>query len=169
MINTNIQYAWGIIPIRISIYEMGPQKGIIEFDMENVNTILVRELIQIISGTLLNENADLEKEIKGGFAADLMSDVLASIRPEAVLITGLCNPQVIRTSVMADISAIVLVRGKMPPSETIQLASQELIPLISSPCGMYEVCGRLSKLGLPSFEDMMTNEYMNNPHPSVDS
>lgn len=87
-----------------------------------------------------------------------MSDVLASIQPEAVLLTGLCNPQVIRTAQMADIAAIVFVRGKNPPQETIDLAIQERIPIITSPFGMFELCGRLHKLGLPSLEMPVDNE-----------
>lgn len=117
----------------------------------------VAELIQKVKGKLINETAELQREIKGGFAADLMSDVLASIQPEAILITGLCNPQVIRTALMADASAVVLVRGKIPPPETVDLALQEGIPLISTPLGMYQVCGQLFTSGLPSYEDDITS------------
>jgi predicted transcriptional regulator len=112
----------------------------------------VEELIKTIDGTLINPDADLSRDIKGGCGADLMSDVLASIQPEAVLLTGLCNPQVVRTAQMADVAAIVLVRGKLPPLETIALANQERIPLITSPFGMFELCGRLYKAGLQSLE-----------------
>jgi len=110
------------------------------------------ELIQLAHGTLLNPSADIDREIKGCCGADLMSDVLAATQPEAVLLTGLCNPQVVRTAQMADISAIVLVRGKHPPKTTIQLAEQEGIPLIVSPLGMFELCGRLYQAGLTSLE-----------------
>jgi predicted transcriptional regulator len=112
----------------------------------------VNDLIHIIQGNLLNSDADLSRDVKGGCGADLMSDVLASIQPEAVLLTGLCNPQVVRTSLMADVAAIVLVRGKIPPKETIDLAKEEKIPLISSPFGMFELCGRLYQAGLISLE-----------------
>jgi hypothetical protein len=112
----------------------------------------VRDLAILINGELINESANLDRDVKGAFGADLMSDVLASIRPDAVLITGLCNPQVVRTAQMADIAAIVFVRGKMPPQETIDLASEEGIALIASPHGMYELCGRLYQSGLTSLE-----------------
>ena len=112
----------------------------------------VRDLIDLINGHLYNESADLSREILGGCGADLMSDVLASIQPEAVLLTGLCNPQVVRTSVMADVAAIILVRGKTPPPETIALAEKERIALVSSPFGMFELCGRLYAAGLKSLE-----------------
>ncbi len=117
----------------------------------------VSELIGVVNGKLLNPNADLTREIKGGCGADLMSDVLASIQPEAVLLTGLCNPQVIRTAQMADVAAIVIVRGKNPPQETIDLANQEKIALISSPYGMFELCGRLYQGGLASLERSVTD------------
>lgn len=112
----------------------------------------VKDLVRIINGKLLHKNIDLNREIKGGCGADLMSDVLASIQPEAVLLTGLCNPQVIRTAQMADVAAVVFVRGKQPPKETIQLAEEEGIPLITSPYGMFELCGRLYQAGLDSLE-----------------
>ena len=117
----------------------------------------IRELIQIIEGTLITRQADLTREIKGGFGADLMSDVLASIQPEAVLLTGLCNPQVVRTAQMADVAAVVLVRGKIPPAETVRLANEEELALISTPYGMFEVCGRLHMAGLASLEQPMQN------------
>jgi predicted transcriptional regulator len=111
------------------------------------------EIIQLVDGrSLPNKNGRLDREIQGACGADLMSDVLASTQANSLLVTGLCNPQVVRTAVMADVRAIILVRGKEPPLETIELASKEDIPLISSPFGMFEVCGRLFQAGLPSLE-----------------
>lgn len=110
------------------------------------------DIINIIDGQLLVKDVPLEWEIKGGCGADLMSDVLAAIQPDAVLLTGLCNPQVVRTAVMADVRAIIIVRGKKLPQETIDLAAQEEIPIITSPYGMFELCGRLFQAGLPSLE-----------------
>lgn len=117
----------------------------------------VSELISMINGKLLNQSANLTREVKGGCGADLMSDVLASIQPEAVLLTGLCNPQVVRTAQMADVAAIILVRGKVPPKETIDLAEAEKIALISSPFGMFELCGRLYQKGLHSLENPVSD------------
>jgi predicted transcriptional regulator len=108
---------------------------------------------KIIEGTVVNEPVNLNVEVNGAYCADLMSDVLASIQPDAILITGLCNPQVVRTAQMADIQAVIIVRDKKLPYETVELASSEKIPIISSPYGMYEVCGRLFQAGLPSLEN----------------
>lgn len=122
----------------------------------------VNELITIIDGRLLNDTADLSREVSGCGAADLMSDVLAWLQPEAVLLTGLCNPQVVRTAQMADIAAVVLVRGKNPPQETVDLANAEGIPLIASPHGMYEVCGRLYQANVPCMEGPAKNDECHN-------
>jgi predicted transcriptional regulator len=116
-----------------------------------------QELLKIVNGTLITSNGDLRRPIGGAFAADLMSDVLASIQPEAVLITGLCNPQVVRTAHMADVAAIVLVRGKRAPSETVDLANIEEIPIVSTPFGMYEACVRLNQAGLRSLEQPLNS------------
>jgi len=110
------------------------------------------DIINIIEGQLLTEDVSLDWEVKGGCGADLMSDVLAAIQPDAVLLTGLCNPQVVRTAIMADVRAIIIVRGKKLPKETVVLAAEEGIPIISSPYGMFELCGRLFQAGLPSLE-----------------
>jgi len=112
----------------------------------------IQEIVKVVGGKVLTPSIDFQKPVNGGCGADLMSDVLASIQPEAVLLTGLTNPQVVRTAQMADVAAIVFVRAKLPPQETIDLAMQEEIPLISSPFGMFELCGRLHELGLPSLE-----------------
>lgn len=117
----------------------------------------LNELVSLVNGKILTQSIDLGREVKGCCGADLMSDVLASIQPNAVLLTGLCNPQVVRTAQMADVTAIVLVRGKNPPAETIKLADEENIPLISSPFGMFELCGRLYQTGLPSLESPVSN------------
>jgi len=118
----------------------------------------INELIKIVEGTPLTKTFDGSEEILGGCGADLMSDVLASIEPGAVLLTGLCNPQVIRTALMADVAAVVLVRGKNPPESTIKLAEEENIPLITSPFGMFELCGRLHLAGLPSLEKQVGDQ-----------
>ncbi len=82
--------------------------------------------------------------------ADLMSDVLAFTHAGTLLLTGLTNPQVVRTAEMAGILAIVFVRGKLPPAETIALAQEKGIPLLASKYTMYESCGRLYQRGLAS-------------------
>jgi hypothetical protein len=112
----------------------------------------VKEVIAICEGTLLTPDVNLDGDIKGGFAGDLMSDVLASVQAESVIITGLCNPQVVRTALIADVRMIIFARGKKPGEDIINLAVEENLPVAFSPLGLYEISGRLTQAGLPSYE-----------------
>lgn len=108
------------------------------------------EVLSIIEGKVISSNVDLTREVSMACGADLMSDVLAFTHAGTLLMTGLTNPQVVRTAEMAGIVAIVFVRGKLPPPETIALAEEKGIPLLASKYTMYETCGRLYQAGLPS-------------------
>jgi predicted transcriptional regulator len=77
-----------------------------------------------------------------------MSDVLCYDVAQGLLITGLTNPQIIRTAEMADVAAILVVRGKVPPPETVDLAEQLDIPMFGTNLIMFETCGRLYAAGL---------------------
>ena len=110
------------------------------------------EIVQIVDGKFFTPQPTKDVEINGGCGADLMSDVLASAQPESILLTGLNNPQTVCTAQMADIRAIIFVRGKKPTVEVLETAQRENIPIISSPHGMFELCGRLYTAGLPSRE-----------------
>lgn len=90
----------------------------------------------------------LEREIKMGCGCDLMSDVLAFIKSDSLLLTGLTHPQVVRTAEVAEVVAICFVRGKRPPEETIDLAREKGIPLLTTHLPLYESCGRLYEHGL---------------------
>ncbi len=108
------------------------------------------EVLEVIEGKVISENADLDEEVQMGCGADLMSDVLAFTHEGTLLMSGLTNPQVVRTAEMAGIKAIVFVRGKIPPPETITLAEEKNIPLLASKYTMFETCGRIFNAGLPS-------------------
>jgi hypothetical protein len=109
----------------------------------------IREVTEILAGHVLVENCDPEEEVPMGGAADLMSDVLAFGSEGMVLMTGLTNPQVVRTAEMAGINVIVIVRAKRPPPETLALARDSGITIISTGYTMFEACGRLYQAGLP--------------------
>ena len=111
-------------------------------------------ILELVRGKILISKVDLDLEIASCGASDLMSDALAFMKPGSLLLTGLVHPQVIRTAEMADLAAVVFVRGKTPSSDTIELAKELHIPLIASPFGMYEMCGRLFQAGL---EPVMKN------------
>ncbi len=90
----------------------------------------------------------LKREVLAGFGADLMSDVLRYDVAQGLLITGLVNPQIVRTAEMADAAAILMVRGKKPLPETIEIAQQVGLPILGTQLTMFETCGRLYTAGL---------------------
>ncbi|MDD3471633.1 MAG: DRTGG domain-containing protein [Syntrophaceae bacterium] len=109
----------------------------------------LKELIEVLDAEIILDNHGSDEEIPAGGAADLMSDVLAFGSPGMALLTGLTNPQVVRTAEMAGINAIILVRDKKAPPETVELARELGITLIRTSYTMYEACGRLYHAGLP--------------------
>jgi predicted transcriptional regulator len=109
----------------------------------------LREVLAITQAQFFcSPDLDLEREIKCAFASDLMSDVLRYDLAQGLLITGLANPQVVRTAEMADAAAILLARGKLPQPETIELAEEADIPLLGTGMIMFETCGKLFAAGL---------------------
>jgi predicted transcriptional regulator len=110
--------------------------------------VKLKKVIEIVEGTILTQRTDPEMEIKYCGAMDLMSDALAYMPPGSMLLTGLRNIQAIRTAEMADVTAILFVRGKVPEPEAVKLAEELGIPLIWTNLGMFESCGRLYKMGM---------------------
>ena len=94
----------------------------------------------------------LETEVDSAFGSDLMSDVLAFVNDRVLLLTGLVNPQVVRTAEMMDISAIVFVRGKQPDETVIALAESKGITILTTAHTRYVACGRLYNEGLTGDE-----------------
>ncbi len=84
----------------------------------------LKEIVGIIGGRILTKQAKLDMEIPSCGASDLMSDVLSFMKPGSLLLTGLIHPQSVRTAEMADLAAIVFVRGKTPGPEVISLADE---------------------------------------------
>lgn len=113
----------------------------------------IAEIAELVCGKILTKDYKANLEVQGAFVGDLMSDVLSTIKPEAVLITGLNHPQVIRTALIADASMVIIARGKEPTSEMIELAENEKMPLISSPMGLFEISSRLAEKNIISFEN----------------
>ncbi len=90
----------------------------------------------------------LDHEVYSACGSDMMSDVLAFVKDQAVLLTGLVNSQVVRTAEMMDMVCIVFVRSKLPTSEIIELAKESGIVILTSRKRMYDACGTLYTNGL---------------------
>ena len=108
----------------------------------------ISEIADVLDARILccAENAD--KEVCSACGSDMMSDVLAYVKNQAVLLTGLVNPQVIRTAEMMDMVCIVFVRSKEPSADMLKLAERAGIVVMRSDHRMYEACGLLYSNGL---------------------
>ena len=108
----------------------------------------IREIMTVLDAKLLSSGTDVEREVHTACGSDMMSDVLAYVKDQAVLITGLNNPQVIRTACMMDMACVVFVRGKVPEQTVLKLAEEMDIAVLATDCTMFTACGLLYKSGL---------------------
>ena len=108
----------------------------------------ISEIRDLLDAEVLCCEDRLDREVYSACGCDLMSDVLAFVKDQAVLMTGLVNPQVIRTAVMMDMVCIVFVRSKTPSEEMLSLARDNGIVIMRSEKRLYEACGIMYSNGL---------------------
>ena len=108
----------------------------------------IREIKEILDADLIFGEDLLDTEVLGACGSDLMSDVLAYSEGNSVLVTGLNNPQVVRTAEMLDIACIVFVRNKIPTEQVVELAKSKNIAVLATKHLMFSSCGLLYEGGL---------------------
>ena len=108
----------------------------------------ISQIRELLDAEIVCGDDQLEKEVFSACGSDMMSDVLAYVKDQAVLLTGLVNPQVVRTAEMMDMVCIVFVRSKAPTEEMIALAKDHGMVLMKTRKRMYEACGKLYAAGL---------------------
>ena len=106
----------------------------------------INEMTALLSGEARTAAAHADAEITSAYAGDMLSDVLGS-QPD-VLLTGLLNPQVIRTAEMLDTACVVFLRGKEPEASILELAEKCGVCVLTSPLEMYDACGILHQHGV---------------------
>ncbi len=106
------------------------------------------EVATVLGCELLGDRGDAEVDVEAVVASDGMSEIPAFHCPHALMLTGLTNIQSVRTAVVADVHAIVYVRGKRPPERVLQLAQESGIPVLTTGLGMFDCCGLLYQAGL---------------------
>ena len=103
---------------------------------------------ELLGAEVLCGAEHLDVDVHSACGSDMMSDVLAYVKDQAVLLTGLMNAQVVRTAEMMDMRCIVFVRDKKPTPEIVELAEESGIAVLASPKRLYEACGILYANGL---------------------
>ena len=112
----------------------------------------IREIASVLEATWLCGEAESQREIHTAFASDMMSDVLACVTEDTLLLTGLVNSQSVRTCEMLDVPCVVFVRDKEPLADAVALAQEIGLPALRTPLTMFEACARLYQAGLKPVE-----------------
>ena len=107
----------------------------------------IREIIRILEADVLC-GEDLSREVLTACGSDMMSDVLAYVKDQGMLLTGLVNPQAVRTAEMLDMGCITFVRGKTPGPDILELAMERGIVILRTRLHLFTACGRLYSAGL---------------------
>ena len=110
----------------------------------------VRDAKDILGARVLAGEDLLDQEVRSACGSDMMSDVLAFSKDHSILLTGLCNPQVIRTAEMLDIVCIIFIRGKKPDESMLEMARERGLVILATGHRMFSPCGMLYKAGLGS-------------------
>ncbi|MFZ1036760.1 MAG: DRTGG domain-containing protein [Smithella sp.] len=108
----------------------------------------LRDVKEILDADVIVGDEKLDIEVTTAFGADLMSDVLSFAKAGCLLLTGLTNTQVVRIANVLDMAAIILVRGKKPPAETMSMAKSLQIPILTTKYILFETAGRLYAKGI---------------------
>lgn len=112
----------------------------------------ISRIQEILGAQIIAGKGDVNDEVKYGYGCDLMSDVLAYVESDVVLLTGLVHPQVVRTAEMLDIKAIVIVRGKEPGQELIDMANRRDLVIMTTKHSLFTASGMLFDGGLKGEE-----------------
>jgi len=92
--------------------------------------------------------AGLDAPVLGGYASDLLSDVIGHSRKGDLWVTMQVHPNIVAVAVLKDLAGIVLVNGRVPAPETVEQAAREKVPLLGARAGTFEIAGRLYGMGL---------------------
>ena len=108
----------------------------------------IREIAQILDARWICCEEDADNPVRYAFASDMMSDVLAHVGEDTMMLTGLINSQSVRTAEMLDVPCLIFVRGKQPHKDTVARAELIGLPTLLTSYSMFEACGRLYAAGM---------------------
>lgn len=108
----------------------------------------LQEIVDVLKAEVVSSADNMDAEIQTACGSDMMSDVLAFAKTQSVFLTGLMNPQVVRTAEMMDMCAIIFVRGKPVDDMVVALAKQKGISILKTGFTMFTACGMLYERGI---------------------
>ena len=108
----------------------------------------VKEMVEKLGLEVKSGAGHLDREVQGGYASDLMSDVMANSRPGDIWVTLQIHQNIVAVASLKELAAIVIVQGRQPEKEAVEKAEREGIPILVSPLHTYELVGRLYQMGI---------------------
>ena len=106
------------------------------------------KLIEELALTVKTAQGGLDREVKGGYASDLLSDVMANSQEGDVWVTIQAHPNIVAVATLRDLAGIILANGRQPDAETVQRAKEEGVPIMCTSLPTYQVVGKLYHLGI---------------------
>jgi predicted transcriptional regulator len=103
----------------------------------------VSELVEKLGLTVFSGHQGLDREVKGGYVSDLLSDVMGNAREGEVWITLQVHQNVLAIASLKDLAAVILVNGLTPQENTIRYSNEKDIPVLGTSLTTYEITGQV--------------------------
>ncbi len=110
--------------------------------------ITLKEIIQKLNLEVMSASGDFDREIRGGYVSDLLSDVIANSKKGNIWITLQTHPNIVAVATLKELAGIIIVNKRKPEDETLKKAEQENIPVMVTELSAFEIVGRLYELGI---------------------
>ena len=108
----------------------------------------LQEIIDSLSLRVETPSADINREVKGAYVSDMMSDVMGNAKEGFLWITIQVHLNVIAVASLKNLSGIILVNSRVPAEDTLKKAIAENIPIMTTPLSAFDLVGMLYGLGL---------------------
>lgn len=112
----------------------------------DTNIMTVREVAEKLELRVICGRQGLENEVSGGYASDLLSDVMGHADAGQVWITLQSHKNVMAIASLKDLAAVILISGNKPEQDTIAQSEEEAIPILATDLPCFEVAGKLYEL-----------------------
>ena len=108
----------------------------------------LRDILGEIPMKVRTENADLDREIKGGYISDLLSDVMANSKEGDLWVTLQVHQNIVAVATLNELAGVVIVNNREPEPEAIEKANKEGVSILVTPLSGFELVGRLYQIGI---------------------
>ena len=90
--------------------------------------------------------ADGDREIKCGYAGDLLSWVMGRAKEDCAWVTIMTNINVIAVASLADVACVIISENAAPDEQMLSVAGQKEINLLQSEKDTFTLCGEIAEL-----------------------